>query len=289
MKHILKKSLVFLIFVIFLIAVILIVSSKDDSSGSTPDLGANIVAVGQGSQIVHGTDGNKWQAATGSKFNPDSFDGGRGIAYGTSSDGSCLWVAVGIGAHHILYSKDGTSWQDTATGTSKFGTCALKEDGIGIAYGTSSDGSCLWVAVGKGDHHILYSKDGTSWQDTATGTSKFGPNTSKDFGIGIAYGTSSDGSCLWVAVGKGDHHILYSKDGISWQDTATGTSKFGTCSLTDCGIEIAYGTSSDGSCLWVAVGRGAHNILYSKDGISWQDTATGTSKFGRLLPARAAE
>ena len=258
-----------------IVALIFLIKEDDDSSGSTPDLGANIVAVGNGTRpIVHGTDGNKWQAATGSNF--DDFGGAWGIAYGTSSDGSCLWVAVGGVSHQILYSKDGIDWQDTATGTSKFGVVGLN-DGRGIAYGTSSDGSCLWVAVGGGDHHILYSKDGISWQDTATGTSKFGVVGLND-GRGIAYGTSSDGSCLWVAVGGGDHHILYSKDGISWQDTATGTSKF--VGNGGNGNGIAYGTSSDGSCLWVAVGNGAHNILYSKDGISWQDTATGTSKFG---------
>ena len=252
-----------------IVALIFLIKEDDDSSGSTPDLGANIVAVGSdGSQIVHGTDGNKWQEATGSKF--DDSGGAWGIAYGTSSDGSCLWVAVGGGTHNILYSKDGISWEATATGTSKFGDGL--DDGRGIAYGTSSDGSCLWVAVGRGTHHILYSKDGTSWQDTATGTSKF---DGLDDGRGIAYGTSSDGSCLWVAVGRGTHHILYSKDGTSWQDTATGTSKFGTYANG-----VAYGTSSDGSCLWVAVGGGDHHILYSKDGTSWQDTATGTSKFG---------
>ena len=254
-----------------IVALIFLIKEDDDSSGSTPDLGANIVAVGSdGSQIVHGTDGNKWQEATGSKF--DDSGGAWGIAYGTSSDGSCLWVAVGGGTHNILYSKDGISWEATATGTSKFGDGL--DDGRGIAYGTSSDGSCLWVAVGRGTHHILYSKDGTSWQDTATGTSKFGT-----YANGVAYGTSSDGSCLWVAVGGGDHHILYSKDGTSWQDTATGTSKFGA-GVYGIGYGIAYGTSSDGSCLWVAVGHGDHHILYSKDGISWQATATGTSKFG---------
>ena len=251
-----------------IVALIFLIKEDDDSSsGSTPDLGANIVAVGLGSQIVHGTDGTSWQdTAIGSKFGSA---GGNGIAYGTSSDGSCLWVAVGGPDHDILYSKDGTSWQDTATGTSKFDGGI----GYGIAYGTSSDGSCLWVAVGSGTHNILYSKDGISWQDTATGTSKFG---SAGAGAGIAYGTSSDGSCLWVAVGRGNHNILYSKDGTSWQDTATGTSKFGSAG----GNGIAYGTSSDGTCLWVAVGGPDHNILYSKDGISWQDTATGTSKFG---------
>ena len=240
--------------------------------GTSSDGSCLWVAVGDGNHnILYSKDGISWQAtATGtSKFGTY----GRGIAYGTSSDGSCLWVAVGRGDHNILYSKDGISWQATATGTSKFG--GPNERGLGIAYGTSSDGSCLWVAVGRGNHNILYSKDGISWQATATGTSKFG--SSDEQGLGIAYGTSSDGSCLWVAVGRGNHNILYSKGGISWQATATGTSKFG--GPDERGLGIAYGTSSDGSCLWVAVGYGNHNILYSKGGISWQATATGTSKF----------
>ena len=183
-----------------------------------------------------------------------------------SSNSSCLWVAVGGDTHSILYSTNGTSWQDTATGTSKFG------HGRGIAYGTSSDGSCLWVAVGgntsnTGEHNIIYSTDGISWQATATGTSKFGGSGGES--RGIAYGTSSDGSCLWVAVGKGTHNILYSTNGTSWQATATGTSKFGEGGTNSEGIGIAYGTSSDGSCLWVAVGGDTYNILYSTNGTNW--------------------
>ena len=122
-----------------------------------------------------------------------------------------------------------------------------------------------WVAVGQdnvGDaQYIIPVLMELSWQDIATGTSKFGSGSGSGFGIGIAYGTSSDGSCLWVAVGDGTHHILYSKDGISWQATATGTSKFG--GPDEQGFGIAYGTSSDGSCLWVAVGRWQRTIYYT--------------------------
>ena len=266
-----------------LIALIILIYflSKSGGSGSAPTpeppetiVEAEWVAVGGlAHNILYSKDGTSWQdTATGtSKFG--NVSSGLGIAYGTSSDGSCLWVAVGQGTHHILYSKDGISWQDNATGTSNFGVYG---QGYGIAYGKDSTGSCLWVAVGYDAHNILYSKDGISWQNTATGTSKFGGG----IGRGIAYGTSSDGSCLWVAVGDGNHHILYSKDGISWQATATGTSKFGG---NIGGRGIAYGTSSDGSCLWVAVGYGgatSHDILYSKDGTSWQAVTEGTSKFG---------
>ena len=47
-----------------------------------------------------------------------------------------------------------------------------------------------------------------SWQATATGTSKF----DSGFGIGIAYGKTPEGSCLWVAVGEGMDPILYSNN-----------------------------------------------------------------------------
>ena len=147
-----------------IVALIFLIKEDDDSSGSTPNLGANIVAVGTGSQIVHGTDGNKWQDATGSKFvNGYIDDSGQGIAYGTSSDGSCLWVAGWQRRRTIYYTAKtelvGKTLQPELVNSAPASTTEL--GGRGIAYGTSSDGSCLWVAVGKGVHHILYSKDGT--------------------------------------------------------------------------------------------------------------------------------
>ena len=42
---------------------------------------------------------------------------------------------------------------------------------------------------------------------------------------------------------------------------------------------MAYGTSGDGTPMWVAVGNdgGNGNIMYSYDGISWSDSVGGTS------------
>jgi hypothetical protein len=81
-------------------------------------------------------------------------------------------------------------------------------------------------------------------------------------GNDIAY----NGSNRWVAVGGGGYSMLYSNDGITWNDVS-GT-KFNP---TTGGISIFYANN-----IWVAVGSGGVNtILYSNDGITWS-VATGT-------------
>ena len=43
-------------------------------------------------------------------------------------------------------------------------------------------------------------------------------------------------------------NIMYSYDGISWSDSVGGTS------FSNQGYAVAYGTSGDGTPMWVAVG-----------------------------------
>jgi len=152
----------------------------------------------------------------------------------------------------------------------------------GVAYGNNR-----WVAVGIGGvftsktpipngKNIQYSNDGINWQESS-GTPFGKAFISYSFGcLGIAYGNNQ-----WVAVGQGadnagnfnGKNILYSSDGINWQES-TGT-PFGIGGLC---FGIAYGNNQ-----WVAVGGGVDNtgnpngknILYSSDGINWQE-ASGT-------------
>ena len=76
----------------------------------------------------------------------------------------------------------------------------------------------------------------------------------------------------------GNGNIMNSGNGITWSDSVGGTS----FSNSGHGIGIAYGTSGDGTSMWVAVGNhgrdsGNGNIMYSYDGISWSDSVGGTS------------
>ena len=180
------------------------------------------------------------------------------------------WVAVGddTGNGNIMHSVNGIIWNDSVGGNT------FSSTGLGIAYGTSGDGTSMWVAVGEslpgGTSHgnVLYSYDGISWSDSVGGTSF------SNRGEGVAYGTSRDGTPMWVAVGldTGNGNIMYSYDGISWSDSVGGDAFIGY------GYAVAYGTSGDGTSMWVAVGEdggGIGNIMYSYDGISWSDSVGG--------------
>ena len=70
----------------------------------------------------------------------------------------------------------------------------------------------------------------------------------------MAYGTSGDGTSdvggCWTMIGGGNGSIKYSYDGISWSDSVGGNS------FSSYGIRnVAYGTSGDGTPMWVAVGQ----------------------------------
>ena len=274
--------------VIILISAIVVViyfaakeDSDDNSSPSEPII-ANWVAVGNDDSgrgnIMYSADGISWQESTGM-----SFARGYGVAYGTSDGTNPLWVAVGNDSGNnatdrgnIMYSADGISWQES-TGMSF-------AQGNGVAYGTSDGTNPLWVAVGidSGNNapdrgNILYSADGISWQES------IGMSFST-YGNGVAYGTSDGTNPLWVAVGydgdadSGRRNILYSTDGISWQESIG-------MSFSVTGIGVAYGTSDGTNPLWVAVGNGDENkpgrgnIMYSANGISWRES-TGMSFSG---------
>ena len=61
------------------------------------------------------------------------------------------------------FSDGGISWSDSVGGT------AFNNEGFGIAYGTSGDGTPMWVATGdnngsNNNGNVKYSYDGISWQ-----------------------------------------------------------------------------------------------------------------------------
>ena len=80
-----------------------------------------------------------------------------------------------------------------------------------------------------------------------------------------------------VAVGRDEHQILYSKDGVEWWKVAAGDT-FGTNGF---GFGVAYSPVQN---RWVAVGGGEHQILYSGNGMTWTNVTGdtfGTNGFGR--------
>jgi hypothetical protein len=116
---------------------------------------------------------------------------------------------------------------------------------------------------------IQYSTDGINWNDTS-GSSFTGYNIGVGYGLSVAYGGGT-----WVAVGTSDISglttILWSPDGITWQDGSGGY--FGNIAVPY-GTGVAYGTDGSGEPLWVAVGTAdvsGRTILHSADGRTWVD------------------
>ena len=198
-----------------------------------------------------------------------------------------MWVAVGndTGNGNIMYSYDGISWSDSVGGT------AFNSYGFAVAYGTSGDGTPMWVAVGidsTDNGNIMYSYDGISWSDSVGGTSF------NNQGYAVAYGTSGDGTPMWIAAGDdlpggtSYGNIMYSYDGPSWSDSVGGTP------FNNNGYGIAYGTGGDETPIWVAVGdnsggTGNGNIMYSYDGISWSFSVGGDCRLVVLGPGLLTE
>ena len=214
-----------------------------------------------------------WIQANVSNFYPVF---GGCVVYGNDK-----WVAISIcidthgqpTGKNILYSSDGINWKESS------GKSFGGGGGYGVAYGDNR-----WVAVGNGTDasynatgkNILYSSDGINWQNSF-GT-PFGISRADEYsgtGNGVAYGDNR-----WVAVGVGadasgnptGKNILYSYDGINWQESSGTPFGIGNGS----GNGVAYGDNR-----WVAVGVGADafgnangkNILYSYDGINWQESS----------------
>lgn len=297
-------SLVMIVVVAVIVTIILIALKEEDSS--TEQI-VNYVATGvpviggtanpSGTKtLLYSYNGTSWIKTSSEPgfYNDDRYPGG-GVGYGND-----YWVAVGrniVTDNNILYSSNGKDW-----------VTAAREDGVSPFYNSGSDdypgGSDvfysteqkLWVAVGKSDNNnnILYSSNGKSWEVAtmlSNGSSVIMPGT--NFLNGAKSIVYSNDLNAWVAVGKSDeNNILYSNNGISWQNTTiSGASAFSGSANSGAdkigGNGVTVGVSSNGADIFAAVGLdGISNLLISTNGVNWErKTATfedGSSFFGGI-------
>jgi len=254
------------------------------SSGNAVAYGnGTFVAVGgsadDASNIGYSTNnGETWQVAD----NPNGLffgsDGGYGVAYGNGT-----FVAVGDSADdasNIGYSSNGgETWSVSSATNGLF----QNGNGGGIAYGYTSDGSGIFVAVGNGGDvsNIGYSTTGgQSWQ-VATNTGGLFEN---GFGSGVTFGYDQNGNGVFVAVGF-DYDGLYpsigySSNGDSWtvvpNEDLNGLFGGGAYN-SSLGFDIAYG---DG--VFVAVGISPfdnNNVGFSTNGGETWSVATRNGLF----------
>jgi len=214
-----------------------------------------------------------WTAVTDSTFGTDLYDAIKAIAYGITSEGSGMFVAVGEGFNQtdgyygkMAASADGETW--TAVDVSGvFVADANSFSGINaIAYGITSSGSGTFVA-GSGSGIMAYSTDGETW--TAADVSHI--FDTDEYGIikginTIAYGGAA-GQELFVAGGDMGT-IATSPDGEIW--TAVANSPFVANSYGYVsGINaIAYGITSSGSGIFIAGDEEGH-MATSTNGTTW--------------------
>ena len=146
----------------------------------------------------------------------------------------------------IGYSYDGITWNESSSGS------AIVPDFIqSIAWGVS-----FFLAYGYtgSQYRLIKSTDGITWTNV----------TPSPFNIGGQYATLQYNGSVWILVGSGSgtgQSINYSVDGITWNNSVSGSAIFTTCNA------IAWNGR-----IWTAAGEnsGANaTVAYSSDGITW--------------------
>lgn len=194
----------------------------------------------------------------------------HGIAYGTASDASAYFVAMG-NAGALYKGTDGASWTAVAGQTANFTAAgyalstfvALDDAGnfyrstdlatwtagthAGASMNALATNGTLAVAVGHGGR-IYKSTDAITW--TAA-------TSSQVVGTQDLYGVAYSNAGLWMAVGTGGA-IYTSTDGDTWVDRTMGGNTLRAVAVLQNGTTFTY----------AAVGLGGAGWL-SSDGTTW--------------------
>jgi hypothetical protein len=144
---------------------------------------------------------------------------------------------------HVMYSDDGIDWKLT--------TAAEPNQWLSVTHGVGR-----FVAVAQsGDNRVMYSDDGISWLPTQSIPPDNGW-TGVTYGCDKFVAVARDGD-MHGEVGDDDHHIMHSRDGITWEwDNGSEGQK------ENYWENVKYG---DGK--FVAVGQSGENrIMYSFTG-----------------------
>ena len=161
------------------------------------------------------------------------------------------------------------------SGTVSYRTTGTTQNFNGIAFGTNSYGTKMFVGVG--DSGICYSYDGVNWDANVKM-----PSTPLDYPLSsVTYG-SPGGSPLFVAIcsltSLTQYPVLISEDGINWrkvEDTSLGAIGGGWTSVTWGGNKFVAVRSG--------VGTAAQRVMTSPDGVVWTyRTATSTNNWASV-------
>jgi hypothetical protein len=224
--------------------------------------GTGVYSEGISSNIRYSSDGETWFASTDENDNYGlplcniAYDGGRAtIDVTNQTQGYKTWVATGqIG---VLYKVDSGPWtkanvRQTVKKTALTNVAFNGEYWVMTSYNPTNLAAIDPVAT------VMWSLDGSTWENSETGGFGWDNVTSNHGGRGVAWNGS-----LWVAVGLGSsplNSIVTSGDGSNWTSAASG-------GFAGTG---GYGVVWTG-CNWVAVGDGGYNRSFttSSNGIDW--------------------
>ena len=239
------------------------------------------VAVGEGGEIVHSTDGDTWTQASGSAIARDL----HGITW---ADGH--FVAVGDGGG-IVHSTDGDTWTEashSATTRDLYGITwggerfAAVGEGGEIVY--STDGkhwtrasdiptypSTLRGIAWSGERFVAVGDVGVIWHSIDADTWRRAQQTLGIFlGVSEVYGGVAWSGTRFVAIagaGLAGTRVAYSSDGNIWE----GVPDFLGAGIGRCEPCRFHGITWDGA-RFVAVGAGGE-IVHSTDGDTWTEAS----------------
>jgi len=179
--------------------------------------------------------GGTWVGGSGLDITKDF----KGLAYGTATDASLDYIAVGSG---------GAIYKSTYLSTDNALTWTSAASGLGINFNAATYAFGKFIAVGAGtSHSAVSSADLATWTPA---TSAFTSNLNA---------VATDGTTV-VAVGDGGT-IYWSTDALTWN----------TVSLSAVRDHL-QGVAYLGSGSWVAVGNNG-TLLSSADGRVWARSA----------------
>jgi Multicopper oxidase len=222
-----------------------------------PNAVAGFIAVAATGQIIYSSNGVQWYQST----IPDGYVdvNWTGVTYGNGK-----YVAVGFGVQAIYSTDNGVTW---SIGNGLDTTASW----CGVQFGNaifSAVSSCIVSGETTTPGKAAYSYDGINWVSGSI------PNTETDNTAnwcGITYGINSSGTDIFVCTAL-NGPILYSLDGITWQDAI---------SITNSDGQPATGNWSDvvyGNNMFVTISSDG-KAAYSTDGMNWSMTLGQATTF----------
>jgi hypothetical protein len=230
----------------------LVVTGLSNSQAYSFAMDARINGGPGGAQTASLTTTPRLGGGTGTWASAPGLDAARnfkGLAYGTASDASLNYIAVGSGGS-IYKSIDGAGWTRIALN-------------ISVGFNAASYAFGKFVAVGSGtSNNIVSSTDLATWTPATTAV------------VGGLNAMATDGTTL-VAVGDSGK-LWYSTDALVWTDASVNSVS-----------APLYGVGYMANGTWLAVGQGGV-MLTSNNGRSWTVSSTSAGATPQSLRAVAS-